>query len=41
MRAQLFGDMGNFQASPWKDAKPQEEVEMPDYEEMYDKYSKF
>ena len=40
-RAQLFGDMGNFQAGSWNDAKPREEVEMPNYEEMYEKYSKF
>ena len=41
MRSHLFGDMGNFQADAWKDAKPREEVEMPDYDEMYEKYSKF
>ena len=41
MRSQLFGDMGNFQAGQWNDAKPQEKVEMPDYEEMYKKYSDF
>ena len=40
-RAQLFGDMGNFQSGQWNDAKPQEKTEMPDYEEMYKKYSKF
>ena len=41
MRSQLFGDMGNFQVGKWNDSKPQEKVEMPDYEEMYKKYSDF
>ena len=41
MQSKIFGDMGNLQLGSWKDAKPAEKAEMPDYEALYEKYSDF
>ena len=39
MSANMFGDMGNFNAPDWKSADPAKPVEAPDFEKMYDKYA--
>ena len=41
MGSNIFGDMFNMNAPNWNSAKPQEEIETPDFEEMYKKYSDF
>ena len=37
----LFGDMFKMPTPTWNSAKPQEGVEQPDFESMYDKYTSF
>ena len=41
MGSNIFGDMFSMQSPSWNSAKPQEEVETPDFNEMYEKYSDF
>ena len=41
MGMNLFGDMYKGSGPSWQTADPQKPVETPDFEEMYDKYSKF
>ena len=37
----LFGDMFKMPTPTWNSAKPQEGVEQPDFESMYDTYTSF
>lgn len=41
MGMNLFGDMYNMKTPDWKSPERQTEVEKPDFEEMYDKYTDF
>ena len=41
MGMNLFGDMYKGNGPSWQTADPQKPVETPDFEKMYDKYSKF
>ena len=41
MGSNIFGDNFGMSAPNWNSAKPQKEVETPDFEKMYEKYSDF
>lgn len=41
MGGNIFGDMFNFKTPDWNSANPAEEVETPDFDKMYNKYTKF
>ena len=41
MAGNIFGDMFSMKPPEWNSAKPAEEVEAPDFEQMYNKYTKF
>lgn len=41
MAGNIFGDMFNMKTPEWNSAKPAKEVEAPDFNEMYNKYTKF
>ena len=41
MAGNIFGDMFSMKTPEWNSAKPAKEVESPDFESMYNKYTKF
>ena len=38
---QIFGDLFGMSGPTWNSAEPAEEIEKPDFDEMYDKYTDF
>ena len=39
--SEIFGDISGMEGPTWNSAQPSEEVEIPDFQKMYEKYTKF